>query len=308
MKKEILLPLIAGSLIFTITFISGLVISANLDDPVSCNSCHEMKPYYDSYANPQNESLIKTHDLNCIQCHAGKSIFDTKMKIGVEIIVNTLNLSGPLITKLTLKPGCTNCHSMLTSNIHKNINTSECTYCHGAHIKVEGFTTENISLLPSIPYGFHKNQTCSNCHGTTFQIPLCTKCHSGHGDQKLENKLCLACHIDPHIPKKPGIFYNNTVKFTGNLSFSVCEPCHEKQYFEITNSFSMHTEMQTCTLCHASHGKKPKCQLCHNKHIKRHFDYDCKVCHGRPDGIPPCQDCHGITHEWSAPNTIMNTS
>lgn len=308
MKKDILIPLIAGSLIFAIALISGFVISAKFDDPSSCNSCHEMKIYYDSYTNPQNGSIIKTHDLNCIQCHTRKYAFDTKMKIGAEIIVYTLNLSGPFIPKLILKPECTKCHSILNSNIHKKIKTSECTYCHAAHIIKERLNTKNISLLSSIPYGFHNNQTCSNCHGTTFQIPLCTKCHAGHGEQKLENKLCLACHSDPHTPIKPGTLYNNTVIFTGNLPFSVCKPCHETEYYEIINSFSMHTEMQTCTLCHTSHGKKPKCQLCHNKHIKRHFDFECKLCHGRQAGIPPCQNCHGITHEWSRFSTTLNTS
>lgn len=308
MRKEILLPLLAAILIFGIGLISGLAFSRQLDDPEYCRSCHEMQPYYDSFLNPMNGSVIKLHELNCIQCHVNKSIADTKTRVAAEIIAYRFNVSGSFIPKLSIKPDCSICHPFLTSSIHGVINISDCTVCHWAHIPGAGFKDLNISKLPLVPYGAHSNQTCFNCHGTEFRIPRCINCHSGHGGQKLENRLCLGCHIDPHVPEIPGIYPKYRVKFSINFPFSVCQPCHENEYFNLTNTPSLHTSMQTCVLCHDTHGIKPGCDKCHpGMNTQRHPDFGCKDCHLTlyPVGVT-CQDCHGRSHEWSARTAILN--
>src|SRR3990172_63034 len=306
MRKEILLPLLAAILVFAISLISGLAFSRQHDDPGYCSSCHEMQPYYDSFLDPKNGSVIESHKLNCVQCHVNKSIADTKTRIAAEIIAYRFNISGSLIPKLSIKPDCSICHPSPTSSIHGIVNITDCTLCHWGHTPVEGKL--NISGLPQVPYGAHSNQTCFNCHGTEFKIPQCINCHAGHGEQKLENRLCLGCHIDPHVPKIPGLYPYYKVKFNISYPFSVCQPCHQDEYFNLTNTRSLHTSMDTCTQCHDTHGRIPKCSQCHpGMNLPRHSDFKCDDCHISLNPIRiKCEDCHGRSHEWSARTAIIN--
>ncbi len=292
------------SLIFIVSILSGIALNNKLYDPEFCGSCHEMQTYYSSYLNPQNGSIIRDHKLKCIECHSGRNIDNAKKQLLIEIIAYNINLTGNFSTQ-ELKPDCIKCH-IPESPVHNNLNISTCIDCHWAH-------SQNISsniTNRSFPYlGPHMEKKCQDCHGMDFEIPRCIKCHAGHGDQKLDNNQCLSCHFDPHVPKIPGILKNNTVTFKGNLSFSVCKPCHEEQYSNLTNLPSLHTEMETCTKCHQWHGEIPKCRKCHpgmmiNRHPK---SFKCDTCHiSYKPILVKCQDCHGRTHEWSAMTAVIN--
>lgn len=296
-------------LLLLISIIMGLYFYKLLEGPQLCSSCHEMLPYYSSYIKPQNGSLILSHELTCLQCHSNRSITEARKEIVSEIIYYKLNISGLPLSSSGLKPDCTLCHIPLTP-IHTSTNRSNCSDCHWAHTQVEVPGTSNITLRYMIPYGSHKNKTCQNCHGISFEIPRCINCHTGHGEQKLENSLCLACHSDPHIPKKPGKFLNNTVYFKQDLPFSICKSCHESQYSNMTLIYTGHTYMETCTQCHQYHGEKPKCSKCHpGMMIDRHPSYfKCKTCHATFEGgiRITCQDCHGKNHDWSKFTAVIN--
>ena len=296
--------IVLGCLILVVSILSGIELNNKLYDPGFCNSCHEMQTYYSSYLNPKNGSIIKDHELKCIQCHSSNNTYSAKKTLLIEIIAYDLNLSGNF-SKKDLKPDCIKCH-IPESPVHSNLNDSTCIDCHWAHTQNISSNATNISR-PSL--GPHMAKKCQDCHGMNFEIPRCIKCHAGHGDQKLDNDQCLACHSDPHVPKIPGILRNNTVTFKGNLSFSVCKPCHEEQYSNLTNIPTLHTEMETCTKCHQWHGEIPKCRKCHSlMMIDRHpKSFKCKTCHTTLKGkLTTCQDCHGRTHEWSAFTAIIN--
>jgi hypothetical protein len=307
--KNILTILLIGVLILLISIIFGIFINKQLEGPELCRSCHEMLPYYNSTVAPQNGSIISSHSLSCIQCHANKSLNNARKDILIEIIVYYLNISGRAFPSGDLKPDCMKCH-VPESPVHKTLNQTNCVDCHWAHGSIAGSKVSNISLGSVIPYGPHMNNACKDCHDTNFELPQCIKCHSGHGEQKLENNLCLSCHTDAHVPKIPGILRNNTVKFTGNMPFSVCEPCHEEQLLNISKIQTAHKDMGTCTLCHQFHGEIPKCSKCHTgMMVKRHpTTFRCKTCHATfdPNKRTTCQDCHGRTHEWSAFTAVIN--
>lgn len=291
-------------LILVVSILSGIELNNKLYDPEFCSSCHEMQIYYSSYIYPQNGSLIKDHDLKCIQCHSGRNTYEAKKELLAEIIDYKLNLSGNFSTN-GLKPDCLKCH-IPESPVHAKLNNSTCTYCHWAHIQNINTNISNSSIKD---LGKHMKKKCQDCHGMDFEIPRCSNCHSGHGDQKLKNDECLSCHMDPHVPKIPGILSNDTVTFKGNLSFSVCMPCHEDQYINMTILSTSHTEMGTCIKCHQYHGEMPKCSKCHQgMMIKRHpKTFKCGTCHASTNAsLIKCQDCHGRTHEWSAMTAVIN--
>ncbi len=301
--------IIAGTVIFLIFILLGFNSFKNIENPSACNLCHEMKPYVASYLKPEQGSSISGHNLTCLGCHSSGGLAEAKSALIKEIEASALSkISGvPLpVTSPALAVNCTECH-LTKDPLHPAASaTSGCQDCHWAHMpkQVLGSTAEQ---LPFIPYGPHKNQNCKNCHGTTYELPRCINCHPGHGEQKLENRLCLICHSDPHVPIKPGIFSENTVTFTGELPFSVCAPCHENEYFNITATRSGHTDMQTCAICHRGHGQKPGCGQCHpGMMAERHKDFECKDCHLTFASQITCEDCHGRSHQWSAFTAELN--
>lgn len=297
-----------AALIIIVTVLVAFKVNMAFEAPTTCNLCHEMKIYVASYNEPEPGSIILKHEFSCLGCHSRTNLNEARSAILNEIAASGIHKITGIKLKInssTLANNCSKCHTMKDAQ-HLNITINNtCRDCHWAH-KQNG--RNNIIEIMIIPYGPHMNQTCEICHGKTFQIPRCINCHAGHGDQKLENELCLVCHVDPHLPKKPGILSNNTVIFTGNLSFSVCQPCHEKEYFELINSLSLHNDMQTCTKCHKSHGYQPRCNTCHPvMSTGKHPDFNCNNCHKTYDPIKTiCQDCHGTTHEWNALTAIWN--
>ncbi len=288
--------------------IAGIIwffdIPTSLDDPKICNRCHEMRPYVASFLNPENGSVIAEHNLNCLGCHRNTTLNEARSAVLREIEASILtNITGiQMKTSFSaLNVNCKRCHVMKDSQHVIITNNTSCLDCHWAHRSRESIK----AVSAAIPFGPHRNQTCQNCHGTTFEIPRCIKCHTGHGGQKLENGLCLGCHINPHVPEKPG---SDTGNFPQNLPFSVCQPCHENEYYNMTNLPSMHTNMQTCTLCHKFHGEIPKCNFCHPGMMnERHTTFNCRDCHIAYNPVKiTCEDCHGRSHEWSAATAILN--
>lgn len=318
-KKNLLVHgLIIGLIILGLSFSFGIGIQRNLDNPDSCMMCHEMRPFVSSYNNPPNGSVISKHDMNCLECH-NNNIKEARSTLVEEIKGNVLHKITGVQLDLDLSAlsvNCKRCHSVDFIS-HFNVqNDSSCNECHWAHkpsLKISNLNKNSKNIM-IIPYGPHENQTCSNCHGTAFEIPKCTKCHEGHYETKPENKLCIGCHVDPHVPIIPGIpgkNRTNIVKLPEDMPLYACQPCHETQFYELNNSFSLHAQMNTCNICHNFHGYKPVCIQCHNvMEIGKHLsEIRCNVCHGK--GIndePPCQACHGMSHEWSGFSATNNPS
>lgn len=313
-KKHLpVLLVFIGTLILLAAVLFAVNINKRLDDPSTCVLCHEMTPYVASYLKPEEGSAIAGHRLACIECHTNNSLSESRNALLKEIELGILTRSTGIEFNATfpaLAVNCARCHA-LDSRHPMVTGITACPDCHWAHTqeKITSSNTSNTSKVLDIPYGPHKRQSCQKCHGTTFEIPRCINCHTGHGEQKLDNKLCLGCHVDPHIPVKPGILFNNTVRFTGNLPFSACQPCHENEYFEITNMQSRHTEMETCTQCHQYHGTKPDCNSCHPVMSKQQHPFfsDCERCHTfKGPIVNTCYDCHGRSHEWSVLTAVWN--
>ncbi len=281
--------LIAGVLLY-------VAIQKTLDEPGTCARCHEMSTYVATYLKPENGSIIPEHKTGCFGCHANTSQRSARDAVLREIGTGVLNEMTGFdfnTTSPDLAVNCARCHA-LKGYSHLNF-TARCSDCHWAHIR------SSAAFDPyAIPKGPHRNQTCGKCHGKDYKIPECMNCHSGHGGQKLDNSMCLACHIDPHVPKKPGILPGNTVNFSNDMPYSLCVPCHEKEYDELKASVSRHLDMQTCTLCHDSHGKIPGCSQCHpNQVVHGHTTLQCGDCHGNIMNMK-CILCHGESHEWNA--------
>lgn len=285
-----------GIMILLLFVIIGLTFSSALDRPGTCGLCHNMEPFVSSFLEPLNGSVIQKHELGCIDCHTNSSASRARASRNFHMLNEITGFKLDLPRK-DMAVNCSRCH-VIDDYFHLNSSkTFSCTDCHWAHDpKTSLYSPKNDTVAVLIPYGPHRNQTCGNCHGPDFKIPRCTDCHGGHYEKNFDNEVCLGCHFDPHIPEIPGKFPKYMKGFKGNLSFETCMPCHEKEYFDVAYSFSRHTEMQTCTLCHTVHGKIPGCESCHKVMDKQqHPEFYCKNCHKTLESgnIVSCFDCHG---------------
>lgn len=305
-----LLLILIISILLAVT--SGLAISGSLEKTGTCSNCHQMTPYVSSYLEPSQGSVLTQHTLDCLGCHTNISTGKARETLLKEISVNVVNKITGLKFKVAtgeMAVNCTRCHVMEDSVHLISTRNSSCESCHWAHLPSNNFQNITAFNTAIISYGPHINQTCQNCHGTDFRIPRCINCHSGHGDQKLENELCLGCHIDPHIPEKIGKYPEYKKPFKEKLPFETCMPCHENEYFDVAYSYSKHTNNQTCTDCHEIHGEIPNCENCHHvMQSKKHPEFYCKNCHLSNDYSKiTCFDCHGRkVHDLTASSAQWN--
>lgn len=302
-------------ILLSLIFLLGAVFVAfsfnqGIEGPGSCKLCHKMVTYEASFENPGSGSIIGKHKLTCLQCHTNNSMKESRdMILKMIILTRILPLDGfsptPGEINATLDVNCRRCHAMSDSR-HSFEDTVDCKNCHWAHsspsLKV---TTMNASIIPNGP---HINRSCFECHGTGFEIPSCIKCHTGHGEDKWDNTLCLNCHKDAHIPSIPGIPLNYTDRFRGVLPMETCKPCHEEEYYIASYSLSRHSINGTCTECHFSHRIKPSCDyVCHTVMSGNHPEFFCNRCHKEDYKKVTCFDCHGTEeHDMIKSNAFWN--
>lgn len=125
-------------------FIGGAAGAALLkasDNPSFCNTCHIMKPYYQSWqesnllANKHAEAEVECHD-----CHAAS--ISTQLKEGFTYLTGTYQV--PLEKRVFEKEFCLECHddfeaiknatSFKEGNPHDSHNgEQECNLCHNMH-------------------------------------------------------------------------------------------------------------------------------------------------------------------------------
>lgn len=299
--------------IIAVSALAAIQITSYINDYVSspqfCASCHEMRRNYDNYiinysiSNSPMISAHRSHGITCIQCHSGQNYAQTK---GLLIKATVLYKMNPLLNyvfkanysfnqtvntsqfKEELKPNCIKCHNTSVVNVtqfnHSDItNTTTCWFCHSMHTPL---TTTNFSI--KIGIGAHRNKTCADCHGTSsdIQIPACMKCHTPHEKgAQWDNRVCLACHSDPHQPVR-------NATFAPGIPKERCAVCHPTVYYTLKVYNSKHNDLPTCVSCHPSHGAKKRCFECHINHPQKH-NVVCSGCHLKVSG---CTTCHTNPH------------
>ncbi len=166
-KKNIWAKLLRKKIIFSLLLalvvVGGVGFAAMekiSDNPVFCASCHNMQPYYDTFAN--SSLLANKHEkggVNCHSCHTPS--ISQQVSEGVKYV--TGNFESPLKKREFPNEFCTRCHDMK---------------------KVKGKT----NFAESNPHDSHiSNKTaCNECHSVHQQSTVvCGKCHSFDWAKKL---------------------------------------------------------------------------------------------------------------------------
>lgn len=155
-NKRTLLILVIAALIIGAG--SGAALIKASDNPKFCNTCHLMKPYYESWSNPElmlSASKHAAEDVDCHQCH--EPDLATQINKGFKFITRTYQV--PLEKREFEQEFCYECHSeeggattweeaklateFEDSNPHDSHHGNlECYICHNMHQKSKPYCAD----------------------------------------------------------------------------------------------------------------------------------------------------------------------
>jgi cytochrome c nitrite reductase small subunit len=265
------------------------------ETPRFCTNCHEMGPYYDSWAAGAHKGV------SCVDCHVDAG---TVKHVEHKIVATKelwVHLTGdprfPQGTAEVPNKRCLTCHAGILDKTgprfsHKqHAGAGPCVECHSevghrvtnAALAKVGVLQPGLegsaSVIPVSPRG-------GAIGAPKHTAVSCTKCHD------VAKVACSKCHKPTHVAR------------------GECTTCHRPG---ARWTFS-HPESQDCASCHAAPTKHfgPGCASCHTldvpfaKTVFKHVSTDCASCHAAPAKHRggACADCHrkpGVSWAFSHP-------
>jgi hypothetical protein len=157
--------------------------------PRQCASCHEMKPYYESWQTSSHREAVP----NCLTCHVTPGIFNL---IGFELSFYRMlsaHFAGTAVqTTVANAPNVASCVRSGCHSLNREVsNSGDLKINHRLHV-----TTEHIACPTCHPGAVHSGV------GGRLKLPpmkLCKKCHA---DKMTE---CTFCHTAQHLQAAPGV-------------------------------------------------------------------------------------------------------
>jgi NapC/NirT cytochrome c family, N-terminal region. len=164
-KKIFFQKKVMGALfVLVIIGVGGMLSMAkNADKPEFCASCHNIKPYYDSWHD--SNLLAKKHadaHIDCHSCH--EESMEKKISEGIKYITGTYDMSK------------------------RKFPNEMCTKCHNDMDKIKAKTVFDNKGEKVNPHDAHPGEQ------------NCTECHSMHRQSTV---MCSECHIQPWMNKLP---------------------------------------------------------------------------------------------------------
>lgn len=277
----------------------GFVVAAveATGQPGFCNSCHIMKPYYDSWTQSSHA------EVNCLDCHLRPGLTGLiKGKInGLAQLVDCV------VGRVGTKPNATIVDaSCLRSDCHATEKLASETFgCDGVRF----------------PHDQHINQivdgikiTCGTCHShfegnDHFRVDrnACFTCHFLGDDTsrgRLAKTTCQSCHKVPdqvirrgyvkidhrefvsYKASCEGACHKREVRYASRVEKTVCLDCHAFAKEADANSIELHT-------LHTN-SEKVECFACHRKVPHGQMQAESV---GLLSAMMDCQSCHSDTHQ-----------
>lgn len=267
-----------------------------------CVSCHEMGPYYDSWA------LSSHQGVGCAECHIPKTrvaFVKTKAFAFREIYVHLARQTkAPLtVTRDIPNRTCTSCHDSLppvdlpTSTFAHATHTQRCITCHKRLI--------HRSVTPPAYVDPTTMDACFSCHDGSAADKTCAFCHSAPHDEM--GKPCDACHsLTDWSPNG----FKHPLPLTFAHAKAKCNDCHPKTTVAGTGGFKLGKAPEGCQDCHKDpHGGLTDCAKCHTPkgwqpstfshppagpHIGSGGEHSlaCRECHPKGFASAGCTPCH----------------
>ena len=270
-------------------------------EPVFCNSCHEMTPYYTAWRQGPHA------EVPCVDCHVDsemtKQLSHKVVALGEVWVHVTGEPTFPMRENAPIPDArCLQCHADINEPGYAGFSHKDhaakgpCTDCHdnAGHtvsasdleaagiLDAERFKVVAEERIATVGKGEanlegHVDTTCQSCHD--MQATGCASCHTPEHEKQAQT--CTTCH-------SPGVkwVFQHPAKDT-------CAECHTKP--------ETHTETApdtACAECHAQRGK--------NWAFAHPANTDCESCHARPaeHRTGACATCHtqtGVSWAYTHP-------
>ena len=294
-----------------VIFAAFVGVARATDSSAFCKSCHEMRPYYDSWVTGHHAK-----DAQCIDCHVDGGFGPRITHKFVALNEVYQHVFGNRLFPLSAPPAvpnsrCLRCHPAVNVkrvNFSHQLHASKatCQQCHFetghvvtvADLRRAGVYNASIAVSRPVFQTAVVNGGKANIPG--HQAVACSQCHD------MAKTGCSACHGVPRnhpktAARKDCAFCHAT---SGSFAFkhpaaSVdCAPCHQppRNHPKIASG-------KTCSLCHRAGGSW---KFSHSSQ-----GTDCAPCHQPPRNHPafaqgqPCASCHrrpGVTWAFSHPS------
>ena len=332
-------PLVALAILLGLVGVASASVPAfkASEAPAFCNTCHEMKPYYEAWQTGAHKTV------DCVDCHVDPGTVDHvthKVTAAKELLVHvTGDPKFPGGNAKVPDERCLKCHGDIGTkktasgfSHARHMKQAACVACHrgvGHKVTVEMLKDKNL-LKPGTEIAttkvsvqttgsaeptasLHVKISCSQCHD--LNTAKCSQCHRPKHQARGECQTC-------HVPGAVFVFSHPSSKecstchkipakhFPGE-----CGTCHVPATSFKTASFD-HATTAACRICHTAPAKhfNGACQTCHNpvtpfkKTVYKHSSNDCASCHPRPANrrSGACATCHsqaGVSWAFSHPSS-----
>jgi predicted CXXCH cytochrome family protein len=339
------------SLIFILFFFIGIcailvlfgVVIEYTESPEFCGTaCHPranlivhdepMRPYYDSYINPDNNSIMKTHadeDVTCSNCHDAPGVVG-KLQAYTSAIAELFSyITG----------------SYDSDHLEAHVTDDYCLKCHNNDEAEK--PGEILGIDGQITNPHDDGKECVDCHdphqdGIGLTIETCIGCHDLeeaeiHDHGITSGQDCWDCHNRVH-PDKANIPFSQMPEL---ITSDFCGDCHGTQYNEFSDNWTVtqKTDHIDCSsACHMEHKEstvlhdttspyEDNCQECHTENVESHKFFSisytsfkeeiennfCEVCHETEydiyteNNIGECVDCHIDHTSTPTPSHLTNS-
>jgi len=288
--------LVLSAIIFVVILSLFFAFFEYSTSPKFCNTCHFMKPYYESWKG-SSHNFVK-----CVECHYEPGLLN-ELK-GKWLAIKTF--AAAIAGSYSPKP-------------YAEISDASClrSGCHSERLlsgKVR-FTERNVLFdhkphLEEMRHGI--KLTCTSCHSQIVigshiraTVSTCSLCHFKGGTKRVERESpiggCGVCHTAPAQPVKIGDY---TVSHTEFVQRGIeCTRCH----IDVTYGDGEATK-DKCFHCHNQLEKVERfneTEFIHINHVTVH-KVDCGRCHNEiihkfntrivETQHQVCQSCHEQTH------------
>jgi len=320
--------------------IIGIAVYDYTESPEFCaKTCKSMEPYYDTYIQPGNNTVMAAHrynEVDCADCHNGPGIIGaTKTRVGgLRMVVNEWtnnydqdHIEGEMPNEFCEKSGCHDgmdwvmqsptgdlYHPYTEDGTRSPVTGESCLQCHNPRIGNPGLTRDSCTLCHDVTpeeIEAHSMRTCgmTSCH-------LAEEEAIGHRPQ---SDACSYCHNRDH-PNDAKVPYSVVddytredvdIEVTVNKTF--CSDCHMEEYEKFIQYSS-----GDCLDCHIEHNlptsphTKPVGgdSVCSNCHINMGLTHDPTEVSfsGYEDGPKNefCDECHDTEYDIFKANSGGN--
>jgi len=278
--------------IVILVFILGVTLEVT-STPKFCNTCHNMKPYYQSWKKSSHNHVT------CTDCHFPPGIKSkikgkfTALSMLVNYFTGVYKRSKPWAEISDLSCMREGCHQDRTSI--------------GKVEFKKGIMFDHAPHLSKLRRG--KKLRCTSCHSQIVQgshisvtESTCFLCHFKTDDTGTAIGQCTRCHTPPTAADKTGdevIPYDHTMVLERNIE---CQKCHGDM---VVGDGAV--PKFRCSACHSDIDKLQHYadgQWMHKNHITDH-KIECEQCHtpmqhksvSRSQWVKPqCNSCHPDFH------------